>query len=333
MVSRGSAIKLKSIAIVLLIAAGGAYYRWVFLPRHPAQTEAAYALPDSIPVIDTPAEVHLVVGELKGGDRVEVLARTRNWMRVRLADGRTGWVEAKSMLDSATYQAGQRLLKELAVLPVQAAGHLTAAVNLHLDPSRDAPQLALVNEKQHLEIFGRRLVERPMPPDQRSTGAPTRDAWYLVGAGSRAGWLLGRLVTLDVPSVLSVYAQDVNLVAWLVLDTIEDEGRQVPHYLVADRIGTQDFDFNHIRVFTWWKKRQTYATAYVESNLQGYFPIRVVRVNGIPCFRLRLTDEHQRKFQKVYGLFDTMTRPLGTVEGWETNAMPTRPLPKRKRRR
>ncbi|HLI29630.1 MAG TPA: hypothetical protein VKV79_00860, partial [Terriglobia bacterium] len=93
-------------------------------------------------------------------------------------------------------------------------------------------------------------------------------------------------------------------------------------YLAADRIGTRDFDFNHIRVFTWWVKRHKYVTAYVESGLQGYFPITVTHLGSVPYFRLRLVDDTGRKFQKVYGLFDTIVRPIGTVGGWTSNAMP-----------
>ena len=59
-------------------------------------------------------------------------------------------------------------------------------------------------------------------------------------------------------------------------------------------------------------------TAYVESGLNAYFPIRVAEVNGAPHFRLRLMDDQGRKFQKVYGLFDTITRPVGTVPGWRS---------------
>ena len=87
-------------------------------------------------------------------------------------------------------------------------------------------------------------------------------------------------------------------------------------------MGPGQCDFNHIRVFTWWAKHQKYVTAYVESNLNGYFPIRLATIAGVPHFRLRLIDEDGRKFQKIYGLFATITRPVGTVDGWESNDMP-----------
>ena len=122
------------------------------------------------------------------------------------------------------------------------------------------------------------------------------------------------------------------MVAWLVLNTVVDEDRQVPQYLVADRTGNQDVDFTHIRVFTWWVKNHRYVTSYVESGLQGYFPIRVVQTGNVPYFRLHLVDKDANKIQKVYGLFDTITRPVGIVEGWESDAMPTQSPSRRGRR-
>jgi hypothetical protein len=118
-----------------------------------------------------------------------------------------------------------------------------------------------------------------------------------------------------------------------VLNTRPDEDRQVPQYLAAERVGNQDVDFTRIRVFTWWVKNHRYVTAYVESGLQGYFPIRVAQTGNVPYFRLRLVDKNATKIQKVYGLFDTITRPLGMVEGWESNAMPTQSPSRGGRRR
>jgi len=65
-----------------------------------------------------------------------------------------------------------------------------------------------------------------------------------------------------------------------------------------------------------------------EGDLQGYFPILVTHEGTLPGFRLRLVDSAGAKSQKVYALFDTITRVLGTVAGWESDAMPERPEPK-----
>jgi hypothetical protein len=316
-----------------LASGGAAYYYLVYRPAHAAPLEVAYVLPESLAVVDSPAQIRVGIAVLRQGDRVEVRGRTRNWARVRMADGRAGWVEATDLIDATSFEKGQQLLKELARAQPQAVGHTVGAANLRVEPARDAPQLVQLPANQSVELFGRRLVERPPQPGVPVPSAPVRDAWYLVRAESKAGWVLGRLVTLDVPEAIGMYAQSINLVGWIVLNTVDDDGRPVPQYLVADRQGAGEFDFNHIRVFTWWSKRQEYVTAYVESNLNGYFPIRMTQVDGLPHFRLRLVDRYGRKIQKVYAMFDTIVRPIGTVDGWESDALPARPVSKARRPR
>jgi hypothetical protein len=324
------------------LLAGFAFYQFYWVPAHRAPFEVAYVLPPSVTVVDTPAEIRLAVATLRSGDKVEVLARTRNWAHVRLADRRSGWIELKDLLDAATHDQGQALLQQTETEPAQARGHVSSEVNVHLEPSRAAPQLTVLHPNEQIGIFARRMVERPVESfdtgmksegEKSASGTTIREAWYLMRAGSHAGWVLGRFVNLDVPPEISQYAQGINTVAWLVLATVDDNGRKVPEYLVADRVDTQEFDFNHIRVFTWWAKKQIYATAYVESRVDGFFPIRTAQVGGTPYFRLRMLDDKGRKVQKVYGMYDTIVRPLGYVDGWQSEAIPERPTHARARRR
>ena len=326
-----TAIRITFILLFLLAAIGSAYYYVVYKPEHKPPLDVGYVLPPSVPVVDTPAEVRLVVGTVKSGDRVDILKRTRNWAQIRTADNLTGWVENKNLLDSQTYESGRKLLRDLGHIPVQAEGHTGGIVNMRLEPSRDAVQLAQLPENLKVQVYGRRMIDRPTPEDQPKA-SKVRDAWYEVRADDSAGWVLGRFVALDPPEKLSAYAQGSNLVAWLVLKTVEDEGQAMPEYLTADRLGTVEADFSHIRVFTWWVKDHKYVTAYVESNLKGYFPIRVATIGGVPYFRLRLMNNQGEKIQRVYGLFDTITRPVGTVPGWESDAMPAAPESHRRRR-
>jgi len=348
--SKPNPLKVRPIFALLLAVTmvGAAYYFLFYVPAHHKPGEPVFVLPDyiltfspiqpvnekgyvlsaTLEVWNVPALIRSVVTTLRSGDQVYVLGRFRDWARVRLADGRVGWVEQAGLMDSATYAADERLLKEMSESAPQASGHTSNLANVRVEPSRDAPLVAELKANQHLEIYARKMVQRPPAAhSEDGTSVPTgvRDAWYLVRVGSRAGWILGRLVDLDVPSPIAGYARELNLVAWFVLDTVNDGGRQVPQYLVADRVGTQEFDFTHIRVLTWWKRKQTYAVAYVESDLQGYFPIIVTHEGSTPHFRLRLVDDQGRKFQKVYGLFDTITRAVGSVGGWESDAVPERP--------
>jgi len=329
---RGTFTRLRAgfIFFLVLVAVGAACYFLVYRPQHVVSSEAAYVLPHTVSVFDTPAEIRSAIATLKQGDRVEVLSRTRNWARVQFGDHRTGYVELQSLIDAETHAGGDKLLEETRQIQAQAAGHASNEVRLHLAPSRDAIEIGQLRANQPVEVFARRLVDRPSPPE---SAKGVREAWYLVRDQASAGWVLGRLIDLDIPPAIAPYAHELNMVAWVVLDTVEDNGRQVPQYVVADRVGSEEFDFTHIRVLTWWKKKQAYAVAYVESGLRGYLPIRASQAGNRPVFRLRLVDDKGHRFQRVYSLNDTITRPLGTVDGWESDAMPLAPEPRSKRRR
>jgi hypothetical protein len=307
-----------------------------FLTYAPIQglNETAYVVPDSLEVWDTPAEIRTRLATLKSGELVHALGYFRYWTHVRTVNGQEGWVSKDGLMNAETHEAEERLLNTLSDLPVQATGRSADVDNVHIVPSRAAAVVAQVNPEQRLEILGRRLVRRS---SEKSTSIVTvssnyREAWYLVREGFHAGWILGHRVKLDISQTISAYAQDTNLVAWLVLDTVQDNGHQVPQYVVADRVGTQTCDFTHIRVLTWWKKKQTYAIAYREGGLEGYFPILVTRKGSMPYFRLLLKDDGI-KYQKIYGLFHTITRVMGTADTWQGDAMPEQPASRGQKRR
>lgn len=330
MLVREGSIKTRSIVIVvfLILAAGvGAYFLWFHNSQPEAPLEVEYVMSPSLDVLNTPAVVHQVVAILKYGDRVEILRTEGDWARVRVNGGNEGWVNTTELIPSKVFEDGHKLLHQMAGMQVQATGHAAVAANIHVAPGRDEPVLGLFTESQTLDIFDRRVVARKSAGNggKATDSAPsTSDVWYLVRSESRAGWILGRMVTLDVPQGISQYAENRNIVAWFVLNTVRDGDANVPQYLVADREGTVEFDFTHIRVFTWWVKRHRYVTSFVQGGLKGMFPIRTEHIDNVPYFRLRLLGDNGKKYQSVYGLFHTIVRPLGTVDGWESNAMPER---------
>jgi Bacterial SH3 domain len=321
-------IRTKSIVIVSAIALTaiiGAYYQW--FRSSGAHREVEYVTSPSLDLLDTPALVHKVMEVLKYGDRLEVLKKAGNWAKVRTGSGIEGWVIIKELISSNVYEGGRKLLQELKGRQVQAAGHTILAANIHLEPQRGAPDLGMLMQGQSLEIFDRRMVANSPPGNETkktASSAPVGDAWYLVQAGSRAGWVLGRLITLDIPEGISQYAAEYNMVAWFVLNGVQDGNTSVPQYLAADREGSVEFDFTRIRVFTWSVRWHHYVTSFVKSGLSGNFPIQVGHIGNVPYFRLRLMNRKGNKFQRVYGLFNTIVRPMGTVEGWESTAMPGR---------
>lgn len=352
-------MKRRTVFELLLAAtlAGVAYYLAIYVPRHAkagqpvlafinyfltyapirSVNQPGYVVPDSLEVWNTPAEIRTEVCALKSGEEVRVLGRFRDWAHIRMRGGREGWVSEDGVMSPQTHTAEERLLHALAEVPAQAAGEAVAAENVHISPSRTAAVVTEVNRKQALQIFDRKLVPRAYAsstPEIMTSTSNRLDVWFLVRKGPHAGWILGRRVQLAIPKGISAYAQDSNLVAWLVLNKVNDAGNLVPQYVVAEREGSEDCDFTKIQVLTWWKRKQTYAVAFRKDGLQGYFLIGITHEGSVPYIRLRLEDPDGAKYQMVYGVFDTITRLIGTADTWASDAPPEQTsstLPKRRR--
>jgi len=301
-----------------------ANYFLIYAPIEDAY-RPAYVIPESLPVWDTPAEIRLQVATLRCGEQVQLLSTFRDWAHVRTRSGQEGWIRDDGLMSAETHATEERIREAISDVPAQAAGHAVDFDNLHLTPSRRAAVVAQVNPARNLKIIGRRLARRKFqsaaPGIQPVASDPT-EVWYLVQQGPHVGWILGRHVELDIPKGISPYAQESNLVAWLTLTTVNDHGHKIPEYVIADRKGTETCDFTDIRVLTWWKKKQTYAVAYEEKGLRGFFPILVTHRGSVPYFRLRLANDKGAESRKLYGLFETITRVIGSTASRQSTRRP-----------
>ena len=81
------------------------------------------------------------------------------------------------------------------------------------------------------------------------------DWWLVRDSNQRVGWVLARMVDIDVPLDVAQYAEGQRIVAVFVLDQVQDKDKdkKVPEYLTAvtEPKDGLPFDFNQIRVFTW----------------------------------------------------------------------------------
>jgi len=83
------------------------------------------------------------------------------------------------------------------------------------------------------------------------------------------GWVLARMIDLDVPLEVAQYAEGQRFVAFFVLNQVEDPGKEgsdkkVSQYLcvITDPHDGLPYDFDQIRVFTWNVRKHRYETAY-----------------------------------------------------------------------
>lgn len=279
------------LGFVLVFAVAMAAYLRFHRSRRPA--EVAYVGNREVTLWSSAAQVREPVAVAAYGDRLDVLERLQDQVKVRTSAGVTGWTTQNNLLSADFWQRAQELDKITAALPVEARGRTRVLSNLRLGPGREAPRIRQISKDIPVELFERQAVEAPSQSpatdDQNETGGEPAQArkedWWLVRAhlpdGSAiSGWVLGRFVGLDVPAPLPDYASaaGMHIAAWFELDRAVDASRNAKtQYLVVGTRGPegQPCDFTLLRVYTWSKQRQRYETAFVESDLCGKLPVRI----------------------------------------------------------
>jgi uncharacterized protein YgiM (DUF1202 family) len=281
---------------------------------------------------DQVATIFNRVGTVKNGERVEVLEREKRFSRVRTAGGIEGWIEQRYLVDQPAYDALQKLTQENLSDPVQAPGVLRNDTNLHLTPGRETEHLYLLSTGAKVSVLKRATAEKQpgtmqatVKSNARSPGAkvsgPAFEDWWLVrDAQSRVGWVLARMVDLDVPLDIAQYAEGQRFVAFFVLNQVEDSGKEgsdkkVSQYLCAitEPHDGLPYDYDQIRVFTWNVKKHRYETAYREHGMNGVLPVTVTNENfdkegTLPVFILRLKDDSDKISERKYKLNTPMVR-------------------------
>jgi SH3-like domain-containing protein len=268
---------------------------------------------------DQVATVYNRVGIVKNGERLEVLEREKRFSRVRTAAGIEGWIEQRYLVDQATYDGLQKLTKENLGDPVQAPGVLRNDTNLHLTPGRESEHLYQLLAGAKVSVLKRATAEKqPGAAGQPKTGGkasgPVLEDWWLVrDAENRVGWVLSRMVDIDVPLDIAQYAEGQRFVAFFALNQVQDSGKDgsgknVAQYLCAitEPHDGLPYDFDQVRVFTWNVRKHRYETAYREHGLNGVLPVTVTNENfdkegTLPVFVLRVKDDsggiRERKYK------------------------------------
>ena len=285
--------------------------------------EVAYVSVPQAFLRDHVSAVFNKTGVIKNGDRVEVLERERRFVRVRAATGEEGWVEQRFLAPAQVYDGFQKLAQQEKNDPVQASGTTRNETNLHLTPGRETEHLYLLNQGSKVLVLKREIAGHAAPTvSAKSTsqaGKPAtagmEDWWLIRDQQGHVGWLLSRMVDLDVPLEIAQYSEGQRLVAFFVLDEVTDGDKKVPQYLVllTEPKDGLPFDYNQIRVFTWNVRRHRYETAYREHKLDGVLPVSISQENfdkegKLPIFILRVRDDGGNIVERKYKLNTPIVR-------------------------
>jgi len=280
---------------------------------------------------DQVATIYNRIGNVKNGERVEVLEREKRFARVRTAGGIEGWIEQRYLVDQQTYDAIQKLTQENLGDPVQAPGVLRNESNLHLTPGRETEHLYQLLAGAKVSVLKRATAEkqpgaisgpdRPSGKTGKGAAGPVLEDWWLVrDAGNRVGWVLARMVDLDVPLDIAQYAEGQRIVAFFVLNQVQDSGKDgsgknVSQYLCAitEPHDGLPYDYDQIRVFTWNVRKHRYETAYREHGLHGVLPVTVKsesfdKEGTLPVFILRVKDDSGNVSERKYKLNTPIVR-------------------------
>lgn len=289
--------------------------------------EIAYVSAPQVYLRDHVAAVYNKTGMVKNGDRVQVLERERRFVRVQTDSGAEGWLEQRYLVSQQVYDGFQKLANQEKNDPVQAVGTTRNDTNLHVDPGRETEHLYLLDQSAKVSVLKRATAEKPLPgglpkPERQmqkaesQPAAPVLEDWWLIrDPQGHAGWVLARMVDLDVPLDIAQYAEGQRIVAFFVLDQVTDGDKKVPQYLVAltEPKDGMPFDYNQVRVFTWNVRRHRYETAYRERNLNGVLPVTVSQENfdkegTLPVFVLRVKDDNGNVTERKYKLNTPIVR-------------------------
>jgi len=325
--------------------------------------ETAYVSGVQAILRDHVAAVYEKTGAVKNGDRVEVLERDRRFVKVRTATGATGWVEQRYLVSQQVYDRIQKLAADNQNDPVQALGTTRNDTNLHVEPGRDTEHLYQISAGEKLSLLKRGTAEKASavtpqhavtsgsnqpsanqnaPARQRAPAAadstrpaPMMEDWWLArDSHNRVGWVLGRMIDLDVPLEVAQYAEGQRMIAFFVLNQVQDGDKRVAQYLtvLTEPKDGLPFDFNQIRVFTWNVKRHRYETAYRE-RMEGVLPVTLSQESfdkegTLPVFTIRVQDDSGKVTERKYKLNTPIVRRV-LAPGEE----PVRAAKKSKRKR
>jgi hypothetical protein len=270
------------------------------------------------------------VGTVKNGERVQVLEHEKRFSRVRTATGLEGWIEQRYLVDQATYDALQQLTQQNLADPVQSPGVLRNDTNLHTTPGRETEHLYQLSAGAKVSVLKRATAEKQpgaapaLIKSARASAKPSGPAledWWLVrDAQNHVGWVLSRMVDLDVPLEIAQYAEGQRFVAFFQLNQVQDPGKDgadknVSQYLCAltEPHDGLPYDYDQVRVFTWNVRKHRYETAYREHGLNGVLPVTVGNENfdkeGIlPTFTLRVKDDSGNVTERKYKLNTPIVR-------------------------
>lgn len=250
------------------------------------------------------------VADLKNGERLLVVGQERRFYQVKTETGAVGWIDDLQVVTQADYDKFKALAKDHAEDPVVVTGILRDESNLHLDPGRKTEHLYVLPENTHVELLKRASIAKPIPPQAPvpvpvaetekapvvkkekkpdvnappfvPAGPPMEDWWLVRGPQGQTGWVLSRMMDINIPVEIAGLASTQKYVAAYRLATVDDPeskfpGGQAPDYVAVTNAWRQGlpYDFDQVHVFTWVTSHHRYELSLRQRGIEGYLPVTI----------------------------------------------------------
>jgi hypothetical protein len=250
------------------------------------------------------------VADVQNGERLEVLDHDRRFYKVKTDKGAVGWIDDHVVIDQKTYGQFAAIDKDNAHDPVVVTGVLRDDSYLHLAPGRKAEHFYLLPENAKLQLLRRASVEKPvvaqgvpvpLPEPKKKErgnakgkkrdvdappfvpqGPPMEDWWLVRGPQGQTGWVLSRMMDIDIPQEIAGLAENQRYVAAYLLRTVDDPDSKfadgkAPEYVAVTNAWKDGlpYDFDQVRVFTWNTKKHRYEGAMRDRGIEGYLPLTI----------------------------------------------------------
>ena len=235
-----------------------------------------------------------IAASLPLGTRVDIVGRRRKLVRVR-AGTIEGWARGEELIASDVKDRLEILTERTRDYAPQGELRAFDQLNVHLEPFRWSPTIYQLRKDEGVDLLSRRRVVRrsegqvSMPPD-----APRED-WLLIRLPTGAsGWLLASRTYSAIPIEVAQYAEGRRILAYFGLGAVTNgltgESKETWLWVQSPR-GSNDADFDRIRVFRWSNHRDAYQTIRLERGVEGYLPVTMLdsveaKQGSGPGFRL-----------------------------------------------
>ncbi|MEO7145117.1 MAG: hypothetical protein ABI165_16590 [Bryobacteraceae bacterium] len=130
----------------------------------------AYVGPETLNLRKDLAPKSPASGTVKHGDRLEILATRRRFIKVRTPRNIEGWTDGRLLMTPEQMDSLRHMAENAALLPSQGAAAAYEPLNMHTEPSRQAPSFHRISENAKVDVVAHRVAPRVQNQESAAAG-------------------------------------------------------------------------------------------------------------------------------------------------------------------